>query len=65
MMMDLARHYGAGPESLAEIAKHEALPMAYLEQLVGGLRKAGLVNKPARRSRGIRVDAPPGSHIGW
>src|SRR5437588_10282467 len=62
MMMDLARHYGAGPESLAEVAKHEALPPAYLEQLVGGLRKAGLVNSRHGAHGGYELTRPP-AHI--
>ncbi len=59
MMMDLARHYGAGPESLTEIARHEALPPAYLEQLVGGLRKAGLVNSRHGAHGGYELARPP------
>lgn len=59
MMMDLARHYGHGPESLAEIGKHEALPPAYLEQLVGRLRKAGLVNSRHGAHGGYELAAPP------
>ncbi len=43
MMMDLARHYGEGARSLSDIARDESLPLAYLEQLVGRLRKAQLV----------------------
>lgn len=43
MMMDLARHFGAGPQALSEIARHESLPATYLEQLVSKLRKGGLV----------------------
>ncbi|MGH2447683.1 MAG: RrF2 family transcriptional regulator, partial [Chloroflexota bacterium] len=43
LMMDLARAYGQGPRSLTEVARHEALPPAYLEQLAGKLRKAGLI----------------------
>ena len=42
-MVQLGRHYGTGPASLAEIAAEEDLPRAYLEQLVIGLRDAGLV----------------------
>jgi Rrf2 family cysteine metabolism transcriptional repressor len=42
-MVQLARHYGAGPASLAGIAAEEDLPRAYLEQLVVSLREAGLV----------------------
>ncbi len=42
-MVQLARHAGSGPASLAEIAVEEDLPRAYLEQLVVSLREAGLV----------------------
>jgi Rrf2 family protein len=59
MMMDLARHYGAGPESLAEIGKNEALPAAYLEQLVGRLRKAGLVSSRHGAHGGYELTRPP------
>jgi len=43
LMVQLGRHFGTGPASLAEIAADEDLPRAYLEQLVIGLRDAGLV----------------------
>ena len=43
VMIQLGRRHGAGPVSLAEIAESERLPLAYLEQLVGRLRKAELV----------------------
>jgi Rrf2 family cysteine metabolism transcriptional repressor len=42
-MVQLARHFGTGPASLAGIAAEEDLPRAYLEQLVVSLREAGLV----------------------
>ena len=42
-MVQLGRHFGQGPASLAEIATEEDLPRAYLEQLVMSLRDAGLV----------------------
>jgi Rrf2 family transcriptional regulator, cysteine metabolism repressor len=42
-MVQLGRHFGTGPASLAEIAAEEDLPRAYLEQLVISLREAGLV----------------------
>jgi len=42
-MVQLARHYGTGPASLAGIAAEQDLPRAYLEQLVVNLREAGLV----------------------
>jgi Rrf2 family protein len=43
LMVQLGRHYGAGPASLSEIAAAEDMPRAYLEQLAFVLRDAGLV----------------------
>jgi Rrf2 family cysteine metabolism transcriptional repressor len=43
MMTQLAGAYGKGPLSLTEVARVEAMPLPYLEQLVVPLRKAGLV----------------------
>ena len=40
IMVDLARHYGERPRSLTDISQVEALPLAYLEQLVKLLREA-------------------------
>lgn len=51
LMVQLGRHYGRGPASLAEIAQEEDLPRAYLEQLVMSLRDAGLVTS-TRGARG-------------
>lgn len=59
MMMDLARHYGDGPQPLSEVAKHEALPAQYLEQLVGKLRKAGLVVSHHGAHGGYELTRPP------
>lgn len=50
-MVQLGRHFGQGPASLAEIAAEEDLPRAYLEQLVMNLRDAGLVTS-TRGARG-------------
>ena|SRR5438132_1681362 len=50
-MTELARSYREGGLlSIAEIARSEGLPLAYLEQLVGELRRAGLVEG----TRGVR-----------
>src|SRR5437588_10590019 len=50
-MTELAQSYGEGRLlSIAEIARSEDLPLAYLEQLVGELRRAGLVEG----TRGVR-----------
>ena len=50
-MVDLAQEEGSGPVSLAAIAGRQELPLAYLEQLFGKLRKAGLV-KSSRGAQG-------------
>jgi len=42
-MTELAKSHGRGPLALSEIARVEAMPQSYLEQLVAELRKAGLV----------------------
>ena len=49
-MVALAKNYGHGPMSIAAVAKASAVPMPYLEQLIGPLRRAGLV----RSTRGAR-----------
>lgn len=50
-MVDVALEEGSGPVSLATISTRQELPLAYLEQLFGKLRKAGLV-KSSRGSAG-------------
>ncbi len=50
-MTELARAFGQDhPISISEIARTECLPVAYLEQLMGELRRAGLVEG----TRGVR-----------
>ncbi|MDI3280045.1 MAG: Rrf2 family transcriptional regulator [Bacillota bacterium] len=43
-MVDLALHYGQGPVALKSIADRQNVSDHYLEQLMGSLRKAGLVS---------------------
>ena len=43
MMTEFAKAYGRGPLSIAEVARIEHLPVAYLEQLGAQLRRGGLV----------------------
>lgn len=52
-LLDLAEHSGQGPIQSAEIASRQDIPEAYLEQLLGTMRKAGLI----RSTRG-----PQGGH---
>jgi Rrf2 family protein len=59
LMVQLGRHYGTGPASLAEIAAEEDLPRAYLEQLVVNLREAGLVTSTRGAHGGYELARPP------
>ena len=59
LMVQLGRHFGQGPASLAEIAAEEELPRAYLEQLVMSLRDAGLVTSTRGAHGGYELARPP------
>ena len=59
LMVQLARHYGTGPASLAGIAAEEDLPRAYLEQLVVNLRESGLVVSTRGAHGGYELTRPP------
>ena len=59
MMTELAKGYGRGPRSLADVARVESLPMAYLEQLAGALRRGGLLVSTRGASGGYSLARPP------
>jgi Rrf2 family protein len=61
LMVQLGRHYGTGPASLAEIAAEEDLPRPYLEQLAIALRDAGLVVSTRGARGGYSLARPPES----
>ncbi len=61
LMVQLGRHFGAGPVSLAEVAAEEDLPRAYLEQLVMSLREANLVTSTRGAHGGYELARPPAS----
>ncbi|MFN8592354.1 MAG: Rrf2 family transcriptional regulator [Thermomicrobiales bacterium] len=58
-MVALAKHYGQGPMSIAAMAKDSAVPMPYLEQLIGPLRKAGLVESTRGARGGYKLTRDP------
>ena len=58
-MTQLAKAYGEGPLSLADIAGVERLPAGYLEQLAIPLRKAGLIEGTRGAHGGYRLARPP------
>jgi Rrf2 family transcriptional regulator, iron-sulfur cluster assembly transcription factor len=42
-MLDIALHHERGPVSVADVAERQAISSAYLEQLFGKLKRAGLL----------------------
>ena len=58
-MVQLGRHFGTGPASLAEIAAAEDMPRAYLEQLAFVLRDAGLVTSTRGAHGGYELGRAP------
>src|SRR5437870_2087602 len=58
-MVQLGRHFGTGPASLADVAAEEDLPRAYLEQLVMSLRDAGLVASTRGAHGGYELTRSP------
>jgi Rrf2 family protein len=52
-VIELARRYGQGPVQCAEIASSQKIPEAYLDQLLSGLRRVGIVRS---------VRGPHGGH---
>ncbi len=58
-MVALAKHYGQGPMSIASMSKASAVPMPYLEQLIGPLRRAGLVTSTRGARGGYQLSRDP------
>lgn len=59
IMIELAKHYGAGPTPLRQIAAEKDLSEAYLEQLVSPLRNSGLVKSVRGAYGGYMLSRPP------
>ena len=58
-MVYLAQKAQEGPQPLRAIAQSNLLPDQYLEQLLGCLRKAGLVNTVRGAQGGYQLAKPP------
>jgi len=59
-MLDLALHYEESATPLRIVAQRQELSESYLEQLIGALRKAGLVTSVRGAQGGYRLARPPG-----
>lgn len=60
-LIDLTQHYGQGPVTSAEIARRQAIPLNYLNQLLLILRNAGLIRSTRGPSGGHELARPPES----
>jgi len=58
-MFDLALNYGSGPIPLRTVAARQMVSETYLEQLMGALRKAGLVVSKRGAQGGYELADPP------
>lgn len=59
-MVEFARHYGADtPTSLSEVARAQELSLPYLEQVIGSLRRAGLLDSVRGAHGGYRLTREP------
>lgn len=58
-MFDLAQRFGEGPIPLKSIAERQEISEHYLEQLMGALRKAGLVNSVRGAQGGYELAQAP------
>jgi Rrf2 family transcriptional regulator, cysteine metabolism repressor len=59
VLVSLGRRYGQGPVPLSEIAKSEHMPLPYLEQIMGTLRRHGLVVSRQGVKGGFELVRPP------
>ncbi|HHT73097.1 MAG TPA: Rrf2 family transcriptional regulator [Firmicutes bacterium] len=58
-MFHLTLHYGKGPIPVRTIAEQQGIPEYYLEQLIGALRRAGLVTSIRGAQGGYTLAHPP------
>ena len=58
-MIDMAGRYGRGPTPSAEIARRQAIPEHFLDQVLITLRRAGLVKSQRGPQGGHMLARPP------
>jgi Rrf2 family protein len=59
LMLDMARHYRAGPLQLGDIAKRQEVSLKYLEQIIIPLKKARYIESVRGRKGGHILTKPP------
>jgi Rrf2 family cysteine metabolism transcriptional repressor len=60
-LIDLGVRYGGGPVSAREVSERQGVPGKFLEQLLGALRKAGLVSAVRGARGGFELTRDPSS----
>lgn len=58
-MVDIAMEYGTGRLSVNQLAEKQGVSVAYLEQLIAALKKAGLVDSARGVSGGYTLSRSP------
>lgn len=58
-VVELAKHYGEGPVSLAAVATEQGISEAYLEQLMRSLKNAGIVKTARGKAGGYLLTREP------
>ena len=58
-VLELAKKSGRGPIKISEIAKAQAIPMKYLEVILGSLKGSGLVESKRGYQGGYFLMRPP------
>ena len=58
-MVDIALEYGSGRLSVNQLAEKQGISVAYLEQLIAALKKAGLVDSTRGVNGGYTLSRPP------
>lgn len=58
-MLELTKHYGQGPTSIAQISHQQDIPIKYLEQLIIPLKKAKLISSVRGPKGGHMLSRPP------
>lgn len=58
-MVDIALEYGNGRLSVNQLAEKQGISVAYLEQIIAALKKAGLLDAARGASGGYTLSRPP------
>ncbi|MEW6363771.1 MAG: Rrf2 family transcriptional regulator [Acidobacteriota bacterium] len=58
-MLELAQHYDQAPVSSTEISRNQQISARYLQQLLGTLKRAGLIRVALGPGGGFKLAAPP------